>query len=74
MEGGDPSMKLVPAGGPRLTPGVDLALLVGAIVLMVVGAVLTLIEVLDPAIAIPVIAVGIALVAIGQVDKRRHEA
>jgi hypothetical protein len=33
-----------------------------------------LMEVLEPSIAVPVIAIGSALVAIEQVDKRRHGA
>lgn len=63
-------MKLVPAGGPRLTPIADLAALVAAVVLMVAGAVLMLTDVLDASIAIPLIAIGIALVATEQASKR----
>jgi hypothetical protein len=66
-------MKLVPAGGPRLTPIADLAVQVAAVVLMVVGAALMLTDVLDASIAIPVITIGIALVAIERANKRRRQ-
>ncbi len=66
-------MKLVPAGGPRLTPIADLAVQVAAVVLMVAGAALMLTDVLDAAIAIPLIAIGIALVAIERTDQRRRQ-
>jgi hypothetical protein len=65
-------MNLVPAGGPRLTPAADLALTMAAVVLLVGGAVMMLTDVLDAAIAIPVIAISIAFVAIERADKRRR--
>lgn len=64
-------MKLVSAVGPRLTPVADMAVQVAAVVLMVAGAVLMLTDVLDASIAIPLITIGIALVAIEQLRKRR---
>jgi hypothetical protein len=67
------SVKLVPAGGPHLTPLADLVVLAVAVVLLVAGAALVLTDVLDATMAIPVIAIGIALVAIEQSKKRRKE-
>ena len=55
---------------PRLTGGVDLAVLVVAVVLMLGGAVLMLTDVVSAGIAIPLITVGIALVAVEQIGKR----
>jgi hypothetical protein len=49
---------------PRLTPIADLVVQVAAVVLMLTGAALLLMDLLDESIAIPVIAVGIALVAV----------
>ena len=57
------SVKLVPAGGPRLTPLVDLVVLAAAVVLLLAGAALIL-NVLAASIAILVITIGVALVAI----------
>jgi hypothetical protein len=66
-------VKLVSASGPRLTPIVDRVVLAGAVVLLLAGAALMLADVLDASIAIPVIAIGVALVAIVQTDKRRRQ-
>jgi hypothetical protein len=66
------SVKLVPAGGPRLTPLVDLVVLAAAVVLLLAGAALMLTDVLAASIAIPVITIGVALVAIARTDKRRR--
>jgi hypothetical protein len=63
--------EIMPVGGPRLSEAADCALVGTAIVLMLGGASLMLADVVGAAIAIPIIAVGIALVAIEQVDKRR---
>jgi hypothetical protein len=62
---------ITPVGRPRLSAGADWALVGTAIVLMLGGAILMLADIVSAAIAIPVITVGIALVAIEQVDKRR---
>jgi hypothetical protein len=67
------SVKLVSAGGPHLTPLVDLVVLAAAIVLLLAGGALMLTDVLAASIAIPVIAIGVALVAIVQTDKRRRQ-
>jgi len=67
------SVKLVPAGGPRLTPPADLVVLAAAVVLLLVGAALMLTDVLAASIAIPAITIGVALVAIVQTDKRRRQ-
>jgi hypothetical protein len=64
-------MRPIPTGGPKLTPAADHAALAIAVVMMLGGAALMLADVLDAALAIPVIAVGIALVAIEQAEKRR---
>jgi hypothetical protein len=55
---------------PRLTLGVDLAVVVVAVVLMLGGAVLMLTDVVSAGIAIPLITVGIALIAMEQIGKR----
>jgi hypothetical protein len=67
------SVKLVPAGGLRFTPIADLAVVAAAVVLLLAGAALMLTDVLDASIAIPVIAIGAALVAVEQADKRRRQ-
>jgi hypothetical protein len=59
--------ELIPTG-PRLTGRV---VLVVATVLMLGGAILMLADVISAGIAIPLIAVGIALVAIDGLDRRR---
>ena len=56
------------------TPPRDLALLATAVVLMLGGAVVLIPEWIAASIAIPVIAIGIALVVIEQADIRRHQA
>lgn len=56
---------------PRLTPGVDLAVLVVAVVLMLGGVVLMLTDTISAGIAISLIAVGIALVAIERLKRRK---
>jgi hypothetical protein len=66
------SVKLVSAGGPRLTPLVDLVVLAAAIVLLLAGAALMLTDMLAASIAIPVITIGVALLAIARTDKRRR--
>jgi hypothetical protein len=65
------SHDITPVSGPRLSESADCALLGTAIVLMLGGAILMLAEVVSAAIAIPIITIGIALVAIEQIDKRR---
>lgn len=67
------SVKLVPAGGPRLTPFADLVVRAAAVVLLLGGAALMLTDVLAASIAIPVIAIGLALVAIVQTNQRRRQ-
>ena len=62
---------ITPVSGPRLSEGADCALVGTAIVLMLGGAILMLAEVVSAAIAIPIVAIGVALVAIEQVDRRR---
>ena len=54
-------------------PLVDLVVLAAAIVLLLAGAALMLTDVLTASIAIPVIAIGVALLAIVQTDKRRRQ-
>jgi hypothetical protein len=51
----------------------DLALLVLAVVLMLGGAVMLVADAMHPGIAIPVIAVGIAITAIVQARRRRQQ-
>jgi hypothetical protein len=63
--------ELAPHHGPRLTGTAELAVLVFAGALMLGSAVLMLADAMSAAIAIPVITVGIALVAIEQLDSRR---
>ena len=62
--------ELTPAG-PRLTGTTELVVLVVATVLMLGAAILMLTDAMSAGIAIPLIAVGIALVAIDQLDRRR---
>jgi len=57
--------------GPRLTGTTGRVVLVVATVLMLGGAILMLADVISAGIAIPLIAVGIALVAIDGLDRRR---
>jgi hypothetical protein len=54
-------------------PLVDLVVLAAAIVLLLAGAALMLTDVLAASIAIPVITIGVALLAIVQTDKRRRQ-
>ena len=61
---------LMPAG-PRLTSTTELVVLVIATVLMLGAAILMLTAALSAGIAIPLIAVGIALVVLDQLDRRR---
>lgn len=56
------------------TPPRDLALLAIAVVLMLVGAVTLVPGWIAAGIAIPVIAIGIALVVIEQADVRHRQA
>jgi hypothetical protein len=56
---------------PRLTPTAHRALFAVAVLLMLAAAVLMVAEILSAAIAIPVITIGIALVAIEQLDEHR---
>ena len=63
--------ELTPHHGPRLTGTADLVVLASAVVLTLGSAVLMLADAMSAAIAIPVITVGIALVAIEQLDSRR---
>jgi hypothetical protein len=69
MQGHD----ITPHAGPRLTPTADVVVLVVAVALMLGGAGLLIADVIGAGIAIPLIAVGIALVAIVQMDKRRGD-
>ena len=62
----------IPTGGPNFSDDADMLVLMLAVLLMLGGAGLMLAEVVSAGFAIPVIAVGIALLAIEQVDKRRH--
>jgi hypothetical protein len=55
------------------TPLIDLAFLAAAVVLMVGGAVVLVGDWVSAGIAIPAIAIGIALVVIGETDARRRE-
>jgi hypothetical protein len=57
--------------GGGLTPAADLTLLTVAVILMLGGSVMLLVGV-GAGIAIPLIAVGIAVTAIVELDKRRH--
>lgn len=59
---------------PAETPPRDLALLAVAVVLMLGGAVTLVGGWITAAIAIPVVAVGIALVVIERGDVHRHQA
>ena len=61
----------VPVAGRRLTPATDRALLVLAVVLMVAGVVMIFTDA-SAGIAIPAIAVGIALTAIVALHERRN--
>ena len=58
--------------GPRLTGTTELVVLVVATVLMLGAAILMLIDAMRAGIAIPLIAVGVALVAIDQLNRRRE--
>ena len=69
MQGHD----VTPHAGPRLTPKADVVVLVAAVALMLGGAVMLIADAIGAGIAIPLIAVGIALVAIVQMDKRRGD-
>lgn len=60
------------ASGGGLTPAADLTLLTMAVILMLGGAVMLLVGVVGAGIAIPLIAVGIGVTAIVELDKRRH--
>ena len=61
----------VPAEGrPRLTPAADRRLLTLAVALMIAGVVMIFTD-LSAGVAIPAIAIGIALTAIVRLDKRR---
>ena len=62
--------ELIPTG-PRLTGTTERVVLVVATVLMLGGAILMLADVISAGIAIPLIAVGLALVAIAGLDRRR---
>jgi hypothetical protein len=62
--------ELMPTG-PRLTGTTEHVVLVVATALMLGGAILMLADVISAGIAIPLIAVGIALVAIDALDRRR---
>jgi len=62
--------ELMPTG-PRLTGTTAHVVLVVATALMLGGAILMLADVISAGIAIPLIAVGIALVAIDALDRRR---
>ena len=53
-------------------PPTELLLLVGAIVLMLGGAALMLADLVSPGIAIPLIAVGIAVSVVAQTRRRRQ--
>jgi hypothetical protein len=55
-----------------LTPAADLTLLTAAVILMLGGAVMLLVGMVGDGIAIPLIAVGIGVTAIVELDKRRH--
>ena len=57
---------------PRLWPGTDLALDAIAVALMVAGGVMLFVG-SSPGLWIAVIAVGIALTAIAQADKRKRQ-
>ncbi len=60
--------KLIPPTGPRLSPRADFALRWIAVALTLAGVVMLFV---NPAIAFPLVAIGMALVAIEQTDKRR---
>lgn len=62
--------RLIRATSPRLTPAADRVLLVVAVVLMLAGAGMLVADVLSPGITIPLITVGVTLVAIESVAKR----
>ena len=64
---------ITPHAGRRLTPTADVVVLVLAVALMLGGVGMLLADVIGAGIAIPLIAVGIALVAIVQMDKRRGD-
>jgi hypothetical protein len=59
--------------GPRLTPTTEAVVVVIAVALMLGGAVMLIADTIGAGIAIPLIAVGIALVAIAGMDKRRGD-
>lgn len=59
------------ATGPRLTGTAERVVLVVATALMLGGALLMLADVIGAGIAIPLIAVGLALVAIDGLNRRR---
>ena len=64
---------VTPHAGPRLTPAADVVVLVVAVALMFGGAIMLLADAIGAGLAIPLIAVGIALVAIVQMDERRSD-
>ena len=64
-------MKLAPAGGPRLTHTGYVAVSTLAVVLLLAGAALLIWGGVNAGIAFALVAVGTALVAIEQLDKRR---
>lgn len=64
-------VKVIPTGHPHLTPAADLAVLMATVVLLLASAALMLTGVLAAEIAIPLIAVGIAIVVIEQTVELR---
>jgi hypothetical protein len=75
VEGGDhvQSHDITPHAGQRLTATTHLVVLVVAVALMLGGAVMLIADAIGAAIAIPLVAIGIALVAIAEMDKRRGD-
>ena len=65
-------MKVVASGAPQRMPLSDLALLTVAILLMLGGAAALVADVVGAGIAIPLIAIGIALTIVIQNRKRRQ--
>ena len=64
-------MKLIVSGASRRMPPSDLALLMAALLLMVGGTAAMVADLVSAAIAIPLIAIGIALTVVLQNKKRR---
>jgi len=61
----------VPSAGPRLSLRADRAVRWLALVLTTAGALMLFSGLVSGGIALPIVAIGVSLVAIEQVDKRR---